>query len=88
MLLNVIIALYAVNEFNASTGQAGVVAGIFIIGALIGRLVTGKIINRVEYKRILIIGLIFFTITILLYFIDYSLPLLMVGRLLNGLAMV
>lgn len=87
MLLNVIIALYAVNEFNASTGQAGVVAGIFIIGALIGRLVTGKIINRVEYKRILIIGLIFFTITILLYFIDYSLPLLMVGRLLNGLAM-
>ena len=47
MLLNVIIALYAVNEFNASTGQAGVVVGIFIIGALIGRLVTAKIINRV-----------------------------------------
>lgn len=87
MLLNVIIALYAVTEFNASTGEAGVVAGIFIIGALIGRLVTGKIINRVDYKRMLIIGLIFFTITILLYFIDYSLPLLMIGRLLNGLAM-
>ncbi|GHI01648.1 MFS transporter [Neobacillus kokaensis] len=86
MLLNVIIALYAVNEFNASTEQAGVVVGIFIIGALIGRLVTGKVITRVEYKRILIIGLIFFTITILLYFIDYGLPLLIVSRFLNGLA--
>lgn len=43
-LLNATITLYAINEFDASTGQAGIVAGIFIIGSLLGRLFTGRLI--------------------------------------------
>lgn len=84
-LLNATIALYAVNEFNASTGQAGLVAGIFIIGALIGRLFTSPIMNKIGQKRILIIGLIFFTLTTLLYFIDYGISFLIMSRFLNGI---
>lgn len=84
LLLNATIALYALKEFNATTGQAGLVAGIFIIGALAGRLLTGGIVAKIEYKRLLIIGLVFFTLTILLYFVDYGLPFFIVSRFLNG----
>jgi MFS family permease len=84
-LLNATIALYAVNEFNASTGQAGLVAGIFVIGALIGRLFTNPAMNKIGQKRILIIGLIFFIVTTALYFIDYGISFLIMSRFLNGI---
>ncbi|QNK88691.1 MFS transporter [Sporosarcina sp. resist] len=84
-LLNATIALYAVNEFNASTSQAGLVAGIFIIGALIGRLFTSPIMNKIGQKRILNIGLIFFILTTLLYFIDNGIFFLLISRFLNGI---
>ena len=44
-LLIVIMGVYAVNEFNASISQAGLVTGIFIIGTLIGRLFIGRSIR-------------------------------------------
>lgn len=84
-LLNVTIALYAVNEFNASTGQAGLVVGSFIIGSLIGRLFTGPIMNKIGQKQILVIGLILFTLTTLLYFIDYGISFLIMSRFVNGI---
>ncbi|MDN7242286.1 MFS transporter [Planococcus sp. N028] len=84
LLLNATIALYALKELDATTGQAGLVAGIFIIGALAGRLLTGGIVAKIEYKRLLMIGLVFFTLTILLYFVDYGLTFFIVSRFLNG----
>ena len=56
-LLMVTMASYAVKEFHASVSQAGLVAGIYIVGTLIGRIVTGRIINKVGTKKILMIGL-------------------------------
>lgn len=32
-LLNSTITLYAINEFNATSSQAGIIAGVFIIGS-------------------------------------------------------
>ncbi|ALS74069.1 multidrug MFS transporter [Planococcus rifietoensis] len=87
LLLNATIALYALQEWNATTGQAGLVAGIFIIGALAGRLLTGSIIEKVGYKSLLIVGLIFFTATILLYFVNFGLAFFMVSRFLNGVTL-
>ena len=84
-LLNATIALYAVNEFNASTTQAGLTAGIFIIGALIGRLFTSPITNKFGQKRILITGLSLFILTTLLYFVGNGIPSLLVSRFLNGI---
>ncbi|MER2170583.1 MAG: MFS transporter [Psychrobacillus psychrodurans] len=84
-LLNVTIALYAVNKFNASTGQAGLVVGSFIIGSLIGRLFTGPIMNKIGQKQILMIGLILFPVTTLLYFVDYGISFLIMSRLVNGI---
>lgn len=83
-LLNATIILYAMDEFNASTSQGGLVAGIFIIGALIGRLFTGQMIHT---KRLLMIGLIFFTLTTLLYFVDYGITFLILTRFIHGITL-
>ncbi|ATP41118.1 MFS transporter [Solibacillus sp. R5-41] len=85
-LLMVTIAAYAVNEFNATTAQAGLVSGIYIVGALFGRLITGRIIQSVGSKKILLIGLALFVLTLLLYFIPAGITVLMGIRLLNGIA--
>ncbi|PTE29466.1 MFS transporter [Staphylococcus equorum] len=85
-LLIVIIASYAKSEYNVSDSTAGLVTGLFIIGSLIGRFVTGKYVNKVGPKRILLIGLVFILVTQLLYFIEGSITLLMFTRLINGIA--
>ena len=58
-LLMATMAAYAVDKFHASTGIAGLVSGIFIIGILTGRLVTGRIVEDVGSKRVLIAGPIY-----------------------------
>ena len=85
-LLIVTIAPYAVDEFHASTDIAGLVAGIFIIGALIGRLGTGRVIEGIGSKRVLIFSTMFFIVTSALYFAAVSLSLLIIIRLLHGVA--
>ena len=44
-LLLVTIAVYAVDELHATTSQAGLVTGIFIIGTLVGRLIIGRLLT-------------------------------------------
>jgi predicted MFS family arabinose efflux permease len=86
LLLMVIIASYAVDKFHASTSVAGLVASIFIIGALIGRLGTGRLIEDIGSKRVLTVGTIFFIVTAVLYFAAINLPLLIIIRFLHGIA--
>ncbi len=81
----VTIASYAVNKFHASTNTAGLVAGIFIIGALIGRLGTGRIIEALGSSNVLKFSTAFFIITSALYFAAVNLPLLIGVRLLHGI---
>lgn len=85
-LLIVTIASYAVDQFHASTNLAGLVVGIFIIGAMIGRLGTGRIIEDAGSKRVLIVGTFLFIITSALYFAAIHLPLLIAIRFLHGVA--
>lgn len=80
-LLNSTITIYAVNNFNASTGQAGFVAGIFIIGTLIGRVFTGRMHHS---KKLLTMGLSILILSSLLYFADCGLIFLTIARLING----
>lgn len=85
-LLIVVIAGYAVEEFGASTSIAGLVASIFIVGSLLGRFLTGRIITTIGNKKTFQIGLIFFLITTFAYFITLNLPFLIINRLLHGMA--
>ncbi|MDR7079414.1 MFS family permease [Neobacillus niacini] len=85
-LLMVTIAGYAVEQFHASTSVAGLVSSIFIIGSLIGRLVTGRMIEGAGSKKTLLIGLILFILSTVLYFVTTNLPLLLMNRLFHGVA--
>ncbi len=86
-LLVVIIGLYAVDEFNATTSQAGLVTGIFIVGTLIGRLFIGARIERIGRKKTLIIGFILFNTVTLFYFFSSSITVLLITRLLHGISL-
>lgn len=86
-LLMVTIAVYAVDEYGATTSQAGLVTGIFIIGSLIGRLLIGRFINAIGRKKTLIIGLVFFTLATVLYFVDLGISFLLFNRLIHGFTM-
>lgn len=86
-LLMVTIAVYAVNEYHASTSQAGLVTGIFIIGTLIGRIFIGRAIDSIGRKKTLIIGLIFFTLTTFLYFLNYGITFLLFNRFIHGITL-
>jgi len=86
-LLVVIIGLYAVDSFEATTSQAGLVTGIFIVGTLIGRLFIGGKIEKIGRKRTLIIGFILFNAVTLLYFVQSTITLLLITRLLHGISL-
>lgn len=86
-LLVVTIAVYAVAQYDASTSEAGLVTGLFIIGVLIGRLFIGRILDQIGRKRTLIIGLALFTLTASLYFVEIGLSFLMITRFLHGIAL-
>ncbi|RNF39879.1 MFS transporter [Planococcus salinus] len=86
-LLAVTIAVYAVEEYGASTSEAGLVTGIFIIGALVGRLFIGRIIDSIGRKKTIVIGLILFTLTTLLYFLSLGLSFLLLTRFLHGMTL-
>ena len=86
-LLMVTIGVYAVEEYGATTSQAGLITGIFIIGSLIGRLMIGRFINAIGRKKTLIIGLILFTLATILYFVDFGVSFLLFNRLIHGFTM-
>jgi MFS family permease len=85
-LLMVVVASDAVNKFHASTGIAGLASGIFIIGILVGRLGTGRIVEEIGSRRVLIAGTMCFIVTSALYFAAINMPLLVIIRFLHGMA--
>lgn len=85
-LLMVTMASYAIETFDASTGQAGLVSGVFIIGVLVGRLYIGRKLVAFNTRKVLVIGLGLFVASILLYFIQYGISFLLFSRFLHGLS--
>ncbi|WP_445002261.1 MFS transporter [Exiguobacterium alkaliphilum] len=86
-LLMVTIGVHAVSAYGASTSEAGLITGIFIIGTLVGRLFIGRLIDSIGRRKTLLIGLTFFTATILLYFVDLGVGFLLFTRFVHGLGM-
>jgi MFS family permease len=85
-LLMVTMAVYAIQEFNASTSEAGLVAGIFIIGEIIARFFIGRKIDVIGRKKVLMIGLVLLTLTTPLYFINLGISVLLITRFAHGVA--
>lgn len=85
-ILMVTIAVYAVETYNASMSQAGLSTGVFIIGAMIGRLSIGSFIDSIGRKRTLLIGLLMFMLATLLYFVKIDTIFLLFSRFIHGMA--
>ena len=85
-LLLVITSVFAMENFNVSPGLGGLASGIFVIGALISRLIAGKYIERIGRKKTLYIGLILGLIMILMYFKINGFIELIIIRFLHGLS--
>lgn len=85
-LLMVTISGYAVESFGVSTSSAGLVAGIFIVGSLVGRIVTGHQLNLIGARKIMYIGTAMFIVTYGLYFVAGDTTTLLIVRFFNGFA--
>ncbi|GIO23578.1 MFS transporter [Oceanobacillus sp. J11TS1] len=86
-LLVVVMGVYAAEEFNASPSQSGLVVGIFIVGALVGRLLIGRFINKLGQKTTLFIGVILFTLATALYFLNFGIGFLLFNRFIHGIGL-
>lgn len=86
-LLVIVIVGYSVAELGASTAQAGLVSGLFIVGTLFGRLLIGKLLNLLGLKNTLVIGLTGFLLFSGLYMIPAKLEVLLGIRLIHGFMM-
>lgn len=84
-LLLVTIATYVTEKYDASVSMAGLVASIFIIGSLTGRLYAGRQIEKIGSKKMLVIGIILFVIMTFFYFIPTNIYFLIIIRFLHGI---
>ena len=79
-------AVFSIAQWQASVSQAGLASGLFIIGALISRLITGHAIDLAGRKRTLVLGAVLYTLVLPIYSLAFSLPLFFIIRTLHGIA--
>lgn len=84
--LMVITADYAMEEYGAPASFAGLVASIFIVGALIARLVGGGILDSIGRRRMLIVAVVAECVMSALYFLNLGLAFLFIIRILHGIS--
>jgi MFS family permease len=85
-LLMTVMAVYAVEQFQASQSKAGLASSIFILAAVFSRLFAGKYLEVIGRRRLLLIGLIFYSLITLLYFPVRDVNVLLLVRFLHGAA--
>ncbi len=78
------ITAYAMSSFGCSEAEAGLSAGMYVIGGLFSRLFLGKYVELVGRKRMLIISELFALGISFLYFFVTSMPMLYAVRFLHG----
>ncbi|MGT2744561.1 MFS transporter [Streptococcus phocae subsp. phocae] len=83
-LFTVIIAFIATKELGASTSQAGLATGIYILATLLARIIFGKQLEIIGRKAVLRGGAIFYLITTMAYFTMPTISTMYLVRFLNG----
>lgn len=77
---------YAMEHFGASIGLAGLASGLFIVGALFSRIVSGRFIDFVGRRRMFLAGAGLFFLMILLYLVAPTLALFNIVRFIHGVS--
>lgn len=83
-ILIVVVASYAMSTFGSSPSEAGLAAGLFVVGALTARLFGGLLIHCVGHKGMLFAGITLSLTMTVLYLIANSIWVLYVVRFLHG----
>ncbi|MBS4192171.1 MFS transporter [Bacillus sp. FJAT-49705] len=77
--------IYVLEDLSGNETQVGLVLSVFLMAAVLCRPFTGKWIDELGRKKILILSLAIFSISSILYFWTDSLPLLLGLRFLHGI---
>ena len=77
---------YSIVTWNASISEAGLASGIFILGALTSRIISGHIIDALGRKKLLLIGLCVYVAAVPLYFLATNMVLFFIIRCIHGMA--
>lgn len=83
-LLMVIIADFSMSHLGANPSQAGSAVGLFIVGALIARIISGNLVEKLGRKPLLYGGLLVYLAASFCYFRVNSLGFLFVIRFIHG----
>lgn len=84
--LMVVITSYSMKVYNAPASAAGLAASIFIIGALIARIIAGSVMDKVGRKHILVAGILVEVACSALYLLGIGFAPLFVLRFAHGFA--
>jgi MFS family permease len=85
-LLMTTIAMYVMSAYHASSSMAGITVGIFVIAALLARVLAGKYLDKIGWKRSLVGAFVILTISMLLHFAANNLEFLLIIRFIQGAA--
>ena len=86
-LLMTTMAYYAVQAFACADSIAGLVASIFLVGGVLGRILSGRYAQYIGLKKIAVIALIVQLAACALYFLDgLGVAFLLMVRLVHGLS--
>lgn len=84
--LMVVIAIYSLQQLQASNAEAGLAAGDFLLAALIARLFAGHCIESIGKRRMMLWGLLFYVLLQGFYFITTNIYLFAAVRFFHGIA--
>lgn len=85
-LVTTISAVYAMERFGAGESEAGLTTSAFTIGAVIARLLSGKYMEVLGRRRVLLSATVLFSLVSAAYLPDTGMSGLLVVRFVNGLA--
>lgn len=71
--------------FNADVSSVQLTLSLFLIGFAVGQIICGPFSDRLGRKPVLIVGLIVFTLAGVMCAVSYSLPMLIIGRFIQGI---
>lgn len=84
--LMVVITDFSMKTYGAPAAMAGLAASIFIIGALVARVLSGFVMDRIGRKRVLVAGIAVEAAASALYLLDIGFAPLFALRLVHGFA--
>lgn len=84
-MLTVILPIYVTDEMHGNGTDIGIVATVFVVSGILFRPFTGKWLDSIGQKKVLLIGVTIFLIGTVLYIEVNSLPVLLLIRVIQGI---